>query len=48
MGGLGGSLGWWSAEGGYALGFVTGYVAGHDRAERLENSVRAVLGLPPL
>lgn len=48
MGGLGGSVGWWSREGGYALGFVTGEIADHDRATRLENAVRACLGLPPL
>jgi CubicO group peptidase (beta-lactamase class C family) len=48
MGGLGGSLGWWSEVGQYALGFVTGEIAGYDRAERLENAVRACLGLPPL
>jgi CubicO group peptidase (beta-lactamase class C family) len=48
MGGTGGSFGWWSEAGGYAIGFVTGHVAGHDRGERLENSVRAVLGLEPV
>ena len=48
MGGVGGSLGWWSEEGGYALGFVTGEIAGHERAGRLEDAVRDCLGLPPL
>lgn len=48
MGGVGGSFGWWSRAGGYALGFVTGHVAGHDRGERLENALRAVLGLEPV
>jgi CubicO group peptidase (beta-lactamase class C family) len=41
MGGLGGSLGWWSATGEYAFGFVTGEIAGFDRAERLDDAVRA-------
>jgi CubicO group peptidase (beta-lactamase class C family) len=48
MGGVGGSLGWWSTEGDYAIGFVSGLIAGHDRAELLDNAVRACLGLPPL
>ena len=48
MGGLGGSLGWWSEVGQYAFGFVTGEIAGYDRSERLENAVRDCLGLPPL
>ena len=48
MGGTGGSLGWWSNEGRYAIGFVTGYVADHDRVSRLDNAVRGCLGLPPL
>jgi CubicO group peptidase (beta-lactamase class C family) len=48
MGGLGGSVGWWSQVGGYAIGFVTGEIAGYDRAERLENAVRACLGLDPI
>ena len=48
MGGTGGSLGWWSSEGRYAIGFVTGYVADHDRVTRLDNAVRGCLGLPPL
>ena len=48
MGGLGGSLGWWSEVGQYALGFATGEIAGYDRSERLENAVRGCLGLPPI
>lgn len=48
MGGLGGNLGWWSTQGRYALGFVTGRVADHDRCERVENVLRGCLGLPPL
>ncbi len=48
MGGLGGSVGWWSRAGGYALGFATAEIAGYDRSERLENAVRDCLGLPPL
>ena len=48
MGGLGGSVGWWSEAGQYAVGFLTGHIGGHDRADRLENVVRDVLGLPPL
>ncbi len=48
MGGLGGSVGWWSADGQYAFGFVTGEIAAHDRATRLENAVRACLGMAPL
>ncbi len=46
MGGTGGSFGWWSEAGGYALGFVTGHVADHERGDRIENAVREVLGLP--
>ncbi len=48
MGGIGGSLGRCSEEGGYAFGFVTGEVGGHDRSARLEDAVRRCLGLPPL
>lgn len=47
MGGLGGSLGWWSTDASYALGFVTGLIADHDDAERLDDAVRGCLGLPP-
>lgn len=48
MGGTGGSFGWWSEAGRYAIGFVTGHVAGHDRGELVENAVRSVLGLAPV
>jgi CubicO group peptidase (beta-lactamase class C family) len=48
MGGIGGSFGWWSHDGGYAFAFLTGEIAGHDRGDRLEQAVREVLGLPPL
>lgn len=48
MGGVGGSFGCWSEAGQYAFGFVTGYIADHDRSERLENSVRSCLGLGPV
>jgi CubicO group peptidase (beta-lactamase class C family) len=48
MGGTGGSFGWWSEAGGYALAFLTGHVAGHDRGDRVENAVRRALGLPPV
>jgi CubicO group peptidase (beta-lactamase class C family) len=47
-GGLGGSLGWWSEEGGYAFAFVTGHIAEYERSAHLENAVREVLALPPL
>jgi CubicO group peptidase (beta-lactamase class C family) len=47
MAGTGGSFGWWSETGGYALGFVTGHVAGHDRGDRVEAALREVLGLHP-
>jgi hypothetical protein len=48
MGGTGGSFGWWSEAGRYAIGFVTGDIAGHDRGNRLENGVREALGLGPV
>jgi hypothetical protein len=48
MGGVGGSFGWWSRAGGYAIGFVTGVIADHDRGDRVENAVRACLGLPAI
>jgi CubicO group peptidase (beta-lactamase class C family) len=48
MGGTGGSFGWWSEAGRYAIGFVTAHVADHDRGGRVEDAVRAVLGLPPV
>lgn len=46
MGGLGGSVGWWSEVGQYAIGFATGEIGDYDRSERLENAVRSCLGLP--
>jgi CubicO group peptidase (beta-lactamase class C family) len=48
MGGIGGSLGMWSDEGGYAYGFVAAELDDHGRADRLENVLRSCLGLPPL
>jgi CubicO group peptidase (beta-lactamase class C family) len=48
MGGLGGSYGGHSVAGGYSIGFVTGSAGDHARLERLENTVRDGLGLPPL
>ena len=48
MGGVGGSFAWWSHAGEYAVAFVTGHVADHDRGGALENAVRAVLQLPPV
>lgn len=47
MGGLGGSYGGVSGDG-YAIGFVTGSMGNHDRATRVENALRACLGLPAL
>ncbi len=46
MGGIGGSFGWWSEEGRYAVAFLTGHIGAHDLGERLENAVREALGLP--
>ena len=48
MGGLGGSIGWWSQAGGYAFAYLTGWIGDHEPGERLENAVRSVLGLPPI
>jgi CubicO group peptidase (beta-lactamase class C family) len=42
LGGMGGSLGWWS-EDGYALGYVTRRLGGHERADMLDRAVRDVL-----
>jgi hypothetical protein len=47
MGGLGGSFGWWIEAGQYAFGWVTGSL-GHDGGDLLENTLRAVLDLPPV
>lgn len=48
MGGVGGSFGWCSRQGGYAMAFLTGHIGDHDRGDRLENALREVLGLPPV
>ena len=48
MGGVGGSFGWWSTVGGYTFAFLTGHIGDHGRGDRLENSFREVLGLPPV
>jgi hypothetical protein len=48
MGGTGGSVGWASVVGDYAIGFVTGSMGNHDRADRLENAFRSCLGLSPI
>ncbi len=48
MAGLGGSYGGMSTDGGYAIGFVTGSVGNHDRADALENTLRECLGLGPV
>ena len=48
MGGLGGSFGWWSQQGQYAVAFLTSHIGTHERGDRLEGVVREVLGLPPL
>ncbi|HET6652703.1 MAG TPA: serine hydrolase domain-containing protein [Nocardioides sp.] len=49
MGGVGGSFGWWSHAGQYAVAFLSGcVVSDRDRGGELENSVRAVLGMSPV
>lgn len=48
MGGLGGSFGWWSETGRYALAFLTGHIGDPDRGDPLECAVREALALPPL
>jgi CubicO group peptidase (beta-lactamase class C family) len=48
MGGVGGSFGWWSEAGQYAVAFLTGHIGDHDRGDQLESVVRDVLGLPRL
>jgi CubicO group peptidase (beta-lactamase class C family) len=48
MGGLGGNAGWACTEGRYAFAFLTGSVGGFERADSVENSARAVLGMAPL
>jgi hypothetical protein len=42
------SFGWCSTEGGYSFAFLTGHIDDHDRGDRLENTLREVLGLPAL
>jgi CubicO group peptidase (beta-lactamase class C family) len=46
MGGVGGSLGWWSEAGQYAVGFVSGHLPARDLGEQLENCARRILELP--
>jgi CubicO group peptidase (beta-lactamase class C family) len=48
MGGLGGNVGWACTAGRYAFSFLTGSVGGFDRADTVENSARAVLGMAPV
>lgn len=47
MGGVGGSYGWWCRSGDYAFAFLTGWIGDPDRGDRVEESVRSALGLPP-
>ena len=46
MGGLGGSFG--GATPAYTIAFVTAAMGDHDRADRVENAVRACLGMPAM
>ena len=48
MGGLGGNYGGTSTVGGYTIGFMTGSVGNHDRADALENTLRNCLDLPAI
>jgi CubicO group peptidase (beta-lactamase class C family) len=48
MGGIGGSMGWASTQGNYAIGFVPGAIGTFDRADAVENALRHCLDLPPL
>ncbi len=48
MGGIGGSTGWWCAEGGYAAAYLTSHVADHGPATKVEDALRAVLDLQGL
>jgi CubicO group peptidase (beta-lactamase class C family) len=48
MGGSGGSYAGASLTGGYAFAFMTGLMGSHDRADQVENALRACLGVPPL
>jgi CubicO group peptidase (beta-lactamase class C family) len=45
MGALGGSYGGACPEGGYAFGYVTGWMGDHGPATRLENALRGCLGM---
>jgi CubicO group peptidase (beta-lactamase class C family) len=47
MGGLGGSYGGASTDGGYTIGFMTGTLGGHG-IDLLENTLRDCLGVEPL
>ncbi|CAN5679941.1 hypothetical protein BH10ACT10_BH10ACT10_23010 [soil metagenome] len=47
MGGVGGSLGWWSSEGDYAIAFLTGVIGDGDRMSVVDDAVRGCLGLVP-
>jgi hypothetical protein len=47
MGGTGGNLGWYSTAGGYAIGFLTGLVADHDRVTLVEKLYAAASGSRP-
>ena len=47
MGGIGGSYAGVSRDG-YAIAFLTGSMGTHDRIDRLDNTLRSCLGLPPL
>ena len=42
MGGMGGNLGWWGEEG-YAIGYVTRRLGGHERVDAIDTAVREVL-----
>jgi CubicO group peptidase (beta-lactamase class C family) len=48
MGGLGGSYGGASPEGGYAFAFLTGTMGTHADAIAIENALRGCIGLPPV
>jgi CubicO group peptidase (beta-lactamase class C family) len=48
MAGLGGSLGWASTQGGYAIGFTTATLGTHAPVIAVENALRGCLGLPAL
>jgi len=48
MGGLGGSYAGFTVAGDYAIGFVTGTLGDHQRADQVENAYRLIIGLPAL